>query len=51
MHKSSNSTQWFRYLETPIQKNAPVRLDTILEQRLIAFLKARKVQPFDSSEC
>ena len=42
MKKQSSSVKWFNYVEISRQAS-PVKIDQILEQRLKAFLKARKV--------
>ena len=34
--------QWFRFIETPRRKPAPVKLDKILAARMKAFLKAKE---------
>ncbi|GEM_PF-1385559 len=46
MNESINN-QWREFLETPRRiTSEPVKLDTILAERMEAFLKARKVKPF-----
>ena len=42
----SLDNQWLQYLEIPRHQSEPVKLDTILAERMKAFIKARKVKPF-----
>lgn len=37
-------TQWAHYLELPVRSGRPVKIDLILEQRMNAFLIAKKVR-------
>ena len=37
---------WNHYIETPLRTDEPVKIDKILEARMEAFLRARKVRPF-----
>lgn len=41
MDSKMNENLWANYIEVPLKKNGPVKLDKILEKRLKAFLKAR----------
>lgn len=41
MNKSDNR-QWLQYIETLRQKSQPVKIDALLQQRMQAFIKARK---------
>jgi len=45
MNESINN-QWREFLETPRGTSEPTKLDTILAERMKAFIKARKVKPF-----
>lgn len=45
MNKSDNR-QWLQYIETLRQKSQPVKIDTLLQQRMRAFIKARKANGF-----
>ena len=38
----TNDRQWLQYIETLRQKSQPVKIDTLLQQRMRAFIKARK---------
>ncbi|MCY1384315.1 hypothetical protein D9M69_725560 [compost metagenome] len=40
---NSNDRQWLQYIETLRQASRPVKIDTLLQQRMNAFVKARKV--------
>jgi hypothetical protein len=42
-NKQSSSREWFHYEETS-RNTSPVKIDRTLEQRLKAFLRARKVK-------
>jgi hypothetical protein len=44
--KTSLQFDWHHYIETPQRTSAPIKIDKILEARMEAFLKARKVKPF-----
>ncbi|MNL38279.1 hypothetical protein D3C87_1604780 [compost metagenome] len=39
----SDDRQWLQYIETLRQKSQPVKIDTLLQQRMQAFIKARRV--------
>lgn len=39
----SDDRQWLQYIETLRQKSQPVKIDTLLQRRMQAFIKARKV--------
>lgn len=39
---NSNDRQWLQYIETLRQKSQPVKIDALLQQRMQAFIKARK---------
>lgn len=41
MNKSDNR-QWLQYIETLRQKSQPIKIDALLQQRMQAFIKARK---------
>lgn len=41
--------QWSDYQEIPRRPSAPVKLDRILEKRLKAFIKAKKVRRLKTS--
>lgn len=42
--KNIVNQQWFHYQETPLRKSSPVKLDRILEERMKAFIKAKKIK-------
>lgn len=42
--KNLVNQQWYHYQETPHKKSVPVKLDRILEDRMKAFIKAKKVK-------
>lgn len=37
--------RWANYVELPVRNGGPVKIDKILEQRMQAFLIAKKVRP------
>ena len=41
--------QWFEYIETPVRRkrSAPVKLDTILAERMRAFVRAKATRQDD----
>lgn len=41
MDNNVNNQQWSDYIELPVKKSGPIKLDKILEKRLKAFVKAR----------
>lgn len=43
MNKSQEN-QWIQYLEIPQRRSEPVKLDTILADRMKAFMKAKRVK-------
>ena len=43
--KTTNEIE-FGYIETPRRGNPPVKIDTILEQRMLAFVQARRMRRF-----
>lgn len=44
MNYSFENPLWLRYIKTPRGSTKPVKLDAIMEQRLQAFLRAKKVR-------
>lgn len=48
--KHSISTELYGYIEIPRTKTAPTRIDSILEERMKAFIKARRVRRFTFSK-
>ncbi len=42
--KNTVKQQWYHYQETPYRKSSPVKLDRILEDRMKAFIKAKRVK-------
>jgi len=46
MYKAIEHTVWNDYLETPRIQSSPTRINAILEQRLKAFMKARRIKRF-----
>lgn len=49
---NTNDRQWLQYIETLRQKSQPVKIDALLQQRMQAFIKARKANsiPIDRQE-
>jgi hypothetical protein len=44
--KTKKTPEAANYIETPRQCNAPVKIDEILEARMRAFMRARRVKRF-----
>ena len=44
--KHMSQSEVYDYIEIPRTKTAPTRIDTILEERMKAFLKARRIRRF-----
>ncbi len=44
--KTTQSQEPFAYIETPRSRNMPTKIDEILEARMRAFMKARRVRRF-----
>jgi hypothetical protein len=44
MNKQPDEHQWIYYLETPRHQVHPVKIDTILHQRLQAFMNTKKIK-------
>lgn len=44
--QTTQHTENNTYIETPRQHSAPVKIDEILEARLKAFMKARRIRRF-----
>ena len=42
MFAQSNDTEIFKYIETPRPASSPTKIDVILQQRIKAFMRARR---------
>jgi len=41
--KTTNGFELITYIETPRRSSAPIKIDTILEARMKAFLRAKRI--------
>lgn len=44
--KTLEVTPLIKYIETPRYRKAPVRIDAVLEARMQAFMRARRIKRF-----
>lgn len=44
MNKHSETHEWLYYLETPRRQMQPIKIDSILEGRLRAFMEVKKIK-------
>lgn len=42
--KTTNGIELITYIETPRRTSAPIKIDAILEARMKAFLRAKRIQ-------
>jgi len=48
--KTANQIELITYIETPRRRDQPVKIDVILEARMKAFLRARRVRRWMSAK-
>ena len=48
--KTAQEKEIITYIETPLSTTSPVRLDTVLEERIRAFRRAKQIRHFSFSK-